>query len=672
MDRLIGFVESGLVFGLLYGLLAAGIVLVYKGTRVINFAQPYFGLQAAFIAWWLTSSAKIATVGDQGIYLAPFEANSRPRLIYGVVVAIVLTALNGAAIEHSIFRRLRNAPRLVSLVATIALAQGTVGGVALLFNRTEEQASTFRQLPQLFTYTAQFSDAFITGGHVRTFVIVPVICALGAIYFKRSKFGVAIRAAAENGEAARLLGISVDKVSAFTWIVGSILAAIAGILVVDVRNSLDVATLSTGFLVRGLAAALLGGLTSLPGAIVGGLFVGVGESVLNLWLPEVGGAAETLLFAVIIVVLLFRPGGLFGQVEQSEDKVGFVPTLRELPEHLRNGLAARGLRWIGVGVLGVMILMSFVTTSKTNFILTEVVLFALVGVSLTVLMGYAGQISLGHWGIAGMGAFTTANLIARADIPWLLTLPITFLVGMMIAVVIGAAALRIRGLYLAIATLAFNLSVEFYFFKSEWFAGSTAGIIIDRPKLGPIDLDDPSNRPMFFVCVAVLLACLWVARNLARSRTGRAFFAVRENEKAAATLGVGVTDYKLVAFGVSGGMAALAGALFATNLGLAESVTWTTQVSLTLVAMAMIGGLGALSGSVAGAFLVFGLPRLVEFENPWIVPIATGILLLVVLVRARGGVAGLLHAIRSRLIVSLEELPGGAASDAPAAPATSG
>jgi ABC-type branched-subunit amino acid transport system permease subunit len=243
---------------------------------------------------------------------------------------------------------------------------------------------------------------------------VPLICVAGAIYFKRSKFGVAIRAAAENGEAARLLGISVDKVSAFTWIVGSILAAIAGILVVDVRNSLDVATLSTGFLVRGLAAALLGGLTSLPGAIVGGVFVGVGESVLNLWLPEVGGAAETLLFAVIIVVLLFRPGGLFGQVEQSEDKVGFVPTLRELPEHLRNGLAARGLRWIGVGVLGVMILMSFVTTSKTNFILTEVVLFALVGVSLTVLMGYAGQISLGSLPVPAQSGSCRAPAASRS------------------------------------------------------------------------------------------------------------------------------------------------------------------------------------------------------------------------------------------------------------------
>jgi branched-chain amino acid transport system permease protein len=299
---------------------------------------------------------------------------------------------------------------------------------------------------------------------------------------------------------------------------------------------------------------------------------------------------------------------------------------------------------------------SMVASARTNSILIEVVVFAMVAVSLTVLMGYSGQISLGHWGLAGVGAFALGNLWVRMHLPFLLALPLTFLVGMAVSLLIGLPALRIRGPYLAVVTLAFSLAAEFFIFRSQLVGASTSGIPFVPPQIGPVDLNDPTGRPMFFFSVAVLLLMMLLARNLARSRTGRAFFSLRENEKAAATLGVHLTRYRLMAFGVSGGIASLAGAIYGLSLGRAYALDWSTATSLVLVAVVMIGGLGSMSGAVLGALLVIGVPRLVQFDNPWIVPIGTGTLLILVIVRMRGGLGGMVQAIREDLVKSFDLL----------------
>ncbi|MDQ1373005.1 MAG: branched-chain amino acid transport system permease protein, partial [Actinomycetota bacterium] len=147
-----------------------------------------------------------------------------------------------------------------------------------------------------------------------------------------------------------------------------------------------------------------------------------------------------------------------------------------------------------------------------------------------------------------------------------------------------------------------------------------------------------------------------VARNLANSRTGRGFFALRENEKAAATLGVRLTRYKLLAFAVSGGIAALGGALYASSLGLVRAADYEAPFSLTLIAIVIVGGLGSPYGAVFGALVIRGIPDLVKFNNLWIVPIGSGILLLVVVVRARGGIAGLFAILRTKFVTAVDEM----------------
>jgi len=647
VGELLSYVILGVSRGLIIGLLAVGLVLVYKGTRILNLAQPFFGLLAAFLCWWLTAQATFL----------PFTPSSRPRFLVAAVLALVLVGLNGWSLERSLFRKLRRAPRLVTLVASIAIAQGTLGIVTLLFNRNEEQAEQIRVIPSVIRTSFVVGDLGITGGDIQAFILIPLISLAAAVFFRVTRFGVAIRAAAENGESARLLGISVDRVAVFTWVAGSVLAGLAGILLSAQQGVLNTTTLSVGFLVRALAAALLGGLTSLPGAFVGGLAVGIAESVIAGYFPSTLGLPETVFFVAVILVLVFRPHGLFGTPEETEDKVAFVPALRELPARLRSSPFVPVLRRGSLlTVLVFAVAISLVTGSETNGHLVEVVVYAMVAVSLTVLMGYAGVISLGHWALVGIGAFATANLFTRFHVPFAITVPLVVVIGMWLSLLLGLPALRIRGLYLAIITLAFGYAAELYLFKSDQLASGQTGVSITAPKIGPVDLDDPSNRPLFLTGVVLLLASIWVARNLAGSVTGRSFFAVRENEKAAATLGVGLTQAKLLAFAISGGIAALAGVVHALSIGNVNAVRYPAFTSIVLVSMVMIGGLGSLLGPILGSVLVVGLPVLLEFDNEWLVPLGTGALLLVIIIEAPGGAAGLLHAVRRRSLEALVEI----------------
>lgn len=650
LEELFSYILLGLTRGLVYGILALGLVLVYKGTKVLNLAQPFFGLLGAFACWWFTARAAFL----------PFEVMTRPRMVVAALLTIALVGLHGFLLERTLFHRLRGAPRLVTLVATLAVGQGTVGLVTILFSRNQEQAETLRIIPTGIRTIVELGDVNLTGGDLQVILLVPLVCLAFATYFKRSRFGVAIRAAADNGDAARLLGVSVDRVALFTWTAGAALAALAGILLATKDGSLAVSTLSTGFLVKALAAALIGGLTSLSGALVGGLVVGIGEAIIAGYLRETIGAADLVFFLAVVLMLVFRPQGLFGERDDAEDTAAFVPAMRELPRHLRDTAYPLLLGWAGKATFVFFALAtSWVTGSATNDVLTQVLIYAMVGVSLTVLMGYTGQISLGHWALAGVGAFAAANLFTRFNVPFLLTVPLVFLIGAALSLALALPALRIKGLYLAVVTVTFSYAAELFLFRSGWLANGTTGRPMESPKLGPLNLDDPTNRPLFVFTLFLLLVMMALARNVLGSRVGRSFVALRENEKAAATLGVRLAPTRLLAFALSGGIAATAGLCFALRTGKAASIDFPTEVSLVLVLMALIGGLPTLSGPIMGSFVVFGLPFLLKFDNGWIIPIGTGILTIVVITRLPGGLGGVGLRGRREIIETLVEVEAG-------------
>jgi ABC-type branched-subunit amino acid transport system permease subunit len=678
MTEFFSFLVLGVIQGMTYGIVALGMVLIYKGSRTLNFAQPFVGLFAAFFCWYLTGTPGSALSGfGQGIetgpafikwleyplMLFPFDPGTRPRFVIAAAWSLLLIARVGHSLERDIMRRLERAPRLLTLVATIALTQGFLGLTLLIFARTEEQATTSKGIPVLLPDGWSFSigNLRVTAAYVTILVVVPAVAAAAALFFKLTKFGIAIRATAENRDAAQLLGISARRVSSFTWSVGAILAALAALLIVPAQGSLDVTSLSTGLLVRALAAALVGGLTSLPGAFVGGIVVGVAE-FLTRWRTATIGVPETVFFGIVIAVLIVRPGGIFGRAEDADDVAAFRPAVRDLPTKLRELAVSQRARWTFL-LVGIMLVcaVSLATGPFTNGVLIDVVVFAIAGVSLTVLIGYAGQISLGHFALVGVGAFSFGNLYDHTAIPFPLVFPLVIGIGMVVALAIGLPALRIRGPYLAVVTLAFALACSQWIFTSGLFARGTTGVTATPQDYRWLDLTSNTNRPLFFLAFALFLVCAWVAHNFKSSRTGRGFFSLRENEKAAATFGIDLTRYRLLAFMLSGGMAALAGSVFALRAGTGgvAAVDFPTETSLLLVAMVIIGGLGSLLGSALGAFLLFGLrPLLSEaFGDPtwaqYVVSFGAGLALLLVITRARGGLAGLAFLPRDPVVQGL-------------------
>lgn len=675
MTEFLSFTVLGLLQGMTYGIVALGMVLIYKGSRTLNFAQPFMGLFAAFFCWYLVGTpGSLATGVGQGLETAPvfirwleyplllfpFEVGTAPRLAVASFWSLLLIVRVGFALERDIMRHLERAPRLVNVVATIALGAGFLGFTQLLFLRTEGQATSQKALPVLLPSGVSFSIGRlpVTAAYIQILIVVPIVAVAAALFFKYTKFGVAIRAAAENREAAQLLGISARRVASFTWMVGAFLAGLAALLIVQTRGSLDAASLSTAILVRALAAALVGGLTSLPGALVGGLVVGVAE-FLTRWQVQTPGVPEMVFFGIVIATLIFRPGGIFGRPEAIEDVASFIPALRDMPSRVRELAVSRRARatFIAVGVLLISAI-SLATGAFTNGVLIEVAVFATVGVALTVLIGYAGQISLGHWALAGVGAFAAGNFYDHTPIPFPLVFPLVILTGMIVALVIGLPALRIRGPYLAVVTIAFALGSSQWIFTSELFARGTTGVTMTPQDYGWIDFTSDTNRPIFFLAFALFLGCAWVAHNFKQSRTGRGFFSLRENEKAAATFGIELTRYRLLAFILSGGMAALAGSVLALRAGTGgvSALDFQAETSLLLVAMVIIGGLGSLVGAALGAFFLFGVrPLLAEALGdpawvPYVVTFAAGLALIIVLTRARGGLAGLFFLPRDPVV----------------------
>lgn len=678
MDDFFAFLVLGIIRGMVYAVIALGINLVYKGSRTLNLAQPFLGLFAAFVAWYLTGFGGIAGAPatvipgiDNGpvfirwirypLGLFLFDLGSRPRFIIAAVVALLVAMRIGMRIEHDLMRRLERAPRLVRMVATLAIAQGLLGLSILLFERTREQSSQLKQLPVLLPESFSFGvgPLPVTAADVQVLIVVPLLAVGAAVFFKRSKFGVAIRATAENKEAAQILGIPAGKVSTFTWTAAGFLAGIGAILIATQQQSLDSGSLGIGLLVRALAASLVGGLTSLPGAFVGGIVVGVTEFLIRGF-TNTGGLAEIAFFGLVILVLVFRPGGIFGQRVRDSVEAALVPAIRDLPAKLRRHPVSDRFRWTAVAV-GIMLAsaISLATGSTTNFILTRVLEYGIVGIALTVLIGYAGQISLGHWALVGIGAFAAGNLYDFGPVPFVLMVPLAVGIGMLVSLVIGLPALRIRGPYLAVVTLAFAVAANELIFTWGAVARGSAGITITAPDWGWLDLDSGSNQPIFFLAFASFLLCAWVAHNFKHSRTGRGFFSLRENEKAAATFGVQLTRYRLLAFMLSGGMAALAGVIFGLRGGQVAARDFEPLTSLLLVAMVIIGGLGSITGALLGAFLMFGFPSLLQNALggadwvAWVVSFVSAIALIVAIVWLRGGLAGLLLLPRDPIVLGL-------------------
>jgi branched-chain amino acid transport system permease protein len=265
-------------------------------------------------------------------------------------------------------------------------------------------------------------------------------------------------------------------------------------------------------------------------------------------------------------------------------------------------------RWTMVAIAVLFVVVVPTTLSEYYISIINLILIAVVGaLGLNILVGYTGQISIGHGALMSVGAYTAANLITRMDMPFWVAVPAGGLMAAAIGAVIGVPSLRIKGLYLAIATLAAQLIIEWTINHVPWISGGVqASIEVPRPRLFGHALDSQTQLYLFLLFFAALAIVATI--NLVRSRIGRAFVAIRDHDIAAELIGIDIFRYKLIAFAISSFYAGVTGVLYTYYLGVANYEQFQINVSIDYLAMIIIGGLGSVLGSILGAVFVTLLP----------------------------------------------------------------
>ena len=618
----------GVVQGLTYAILAVGLVLIYKSGRFINFAHGNIGALAAVLLGKL--------VIDVG-------------LPYWVAFVAVLAgaALLGATIELTVVRRLFEAPRLVLMVATIGVSQLLLVITILPATQAEQSRLVMDGYPTPFNATWTVGNLLLGPADIAILFMVPIVAIALAAFFKLTSFGLGIRASSENADAARLAGISARRMSTLTWVIAAVLAALTAVLLAPKGSVFEIGALGPSMLVRALGAGLIARMTNLPVTFVAGLGIGVFEAVVFANFTE-GGTTDLLIFLIVMAALLWRARDLSRSSRDADEGLNYGVAVKELTAKAaalpQVKLLRQGTVVMSVAVAAVLPLLPVFGLNRqaTAFMLALTCAFIIVGLSLCLLTGWAGQVSLGQFALAGVGAFAAARLAGQG-----LPLPVVVvgagLVGAIAAAVVGLPALRVQGLYLAVSTLAFAVVGSAWLFQQEFFVVTPAGVLLERPPiLG-------SERAVYYFGLIVVVLCTWLVANFRRSSPGRTVMAARDNDKHAAALGVPVTRARLMAFMLSGFLAAVGGVVWAYASQRYTSSAFNPAIGLTVLSMVIVGGLGSIPGAILGAIFVVGIPAI--FADSQVVSLlVSGIGLLIFLLFIPGGLIRIVHTARDTLI----------------------
>jgi ABC-type branched-subunit amino acid transport system permease subunit len=602
MSSYLLFLILGLGSGATYAILGQGLVLKYRSAGVVDFAH---GAVAMFIAYVFVNLRSFGEL-ELPLVLLPHQIslNGGNGISTGlaIVISLVYAAVLGLVLYVIVYRPLQSASPLTRVCASVGVML-TLQAIAVL-NYSTEPVATNPIFP-----SSGLTVAGITFPEDRLYFtgVVVVISVALALVYRYTRFGLATRAGAENDKGAALTGISATRIAGQNWVIATVLAGVAGILIAPVA-SLD-PTSYTLFVVPALAAALIGRIQSFWITALAGLLIGCAQSEIEKlvavfsWLPQ-QGLPDSLPFVVIIVVMAVRARSVLARGGDAAERNPSV------------GLPRAPLRTAAVCfVIGLVLLFTLNNVLRFAFISSLTV--TCVALSVVVLTGYVGQVSLAQMSLAGIGGFMLGHISTSWGIgfPWSLIL--AGLCAVPVGLVIGLPALRLRGVNLAVVTLGFASALDAVLFTVESFTGGTGGLPIPQPRLPglnlAIDSGRSTNRVVFgvLVLVVVILLGLLVAR-LRLGPTGRMLLAIRSNERAAGSVGINVAQGKLLAFGLAAFIAGIGGALTGYMQGELTADSFAAFTSIGLLAIVFVAGVGRIAGAVvAGLALV-----LTAVQNP--------------------------------------------------------
>jgi ABC-type branched-subunit amino acid transport system permease subunit len=653
-------VLEGAILGLDYGLLAVGLVLIYRTSRVVNFAQGQLGVVAA-------------------VFLVKLYYDFGFNYWVALVISVALAAAVGA-LSELILRRLFNRPRVMVMVATIGLSQVLFLFTVFPFIRPKK---LFQAFPVPIDWTFHVGSFLFSPGDVLTLMVAPVVVAALAAFIRFSSWGLAMRAMAENSESARLSGVWVRRTSTVAWTLAGALSAVTAVLASPSQTSALTEVLSPDLLLLALLAALIGGMVSLPVAFIAGVGVGVVLDALewNITNPSSGPATvELILFILLQGALLLRAASLQKGARVGERSSWAMGTaaFRKTGQALRKTVGSTG---VGIGLLVAALLPLFVGVGH-SYLMSQICIFAVIALSLTVLTGWSGQVSLGQFGFVAVGADIASHI--GSGLPLIVLLPVAGLATAVVSVLVGLTALRIRGLYLAVSTLGFALFMQTSVLATSCFSlplihkqicsglPNPQSTLLARPSLFGISLTSEQAFAWFslgVLVVSVLMVRVWRDRGIARR-----LIAVRDNEIAAGSAGIPVVRTKLLAFALSGFIAGYAGVCLAFATERISTSTFDPTFSILVVSMVVIGGLDSIPGALLGALYLEGLPAIFG-ASPTVEFLTSGVGLLAFILYLPGGLAQLLHSFGDLVTGGVEQLRarrGGAPPMDPARSASAG
>jgi branched-chain amino acid transport system permease protein len=607
VNQLLLFAVLGLGTGALIAGIAVGLVQNFRGSGVTNLAlgavamvgaYEYDVLRTAGSIWVPLPSVGLAHLGH------PWG------VVPALIVALGLCALLGAIFDMIVLRRLRASSPLAKLVASLGLLL-TLQALAIQQFGTGGQSAPAVLPASASTLVHIFGGVVPADRFVLTAVVIVITAALAATY-RYTRFGLATRAAAENETAADLSGLAPQTISAANTMGAFVVAGVLGILVAP-TSQLDPTTLPF-IVIPALGAALLARFSSFAVAAATGIAMGIIQSELlylqtKSWFPQSGGVpltgiADLIYFVIIAGVLLFQGRSLPTRGSLFEARLPAAPSARRIvaPSLIAATLCGVALLVFSFAVRGAII---------------NTLIGALVCMSLVVITGFVGQVSLVQVGLGGIAGLSVARLALNAGIGFPLGAIFGVLIATGVGVIVALPAFRVRGVNLAILTVAGMVAIEnFVLDNPSWGSGPGGALAVSPPRLVGLDLGPGGGflglhydvpTPTFgFVCLITVLALGMLVAALRRSLVGQLMLAVRSNERAAAAVGISPRAMKMLAFALSSFIGAVAGVLYAYDLASVSPAQFGTTTALEFVAFAYLGGITTVRGAMVGALLAPG------------------------------------------------------------------
>ncbi len=621
------FIIVGLTAGGAYALTAIGVVTIYRGSGVLNFAHGAIGMAGTYVFWEFYKDGA-ATHG-----LTPVAKwGVGPAITMGIVAGAVI----GLFVYLLVMYPLRNASELARVIATLGVLLIIQNAALLLYSSETVVIPRFLGHDSYDVFGAPLRhDAAIV------LIVVAALTILLPLLFRFTRLGLSATALQVQPVAASTLGISPHPAGIITWTLGGSLAAAAGILVVP---SIGLSPTQLTLLINyALAASLLGKFRNYFITVAAALAMGIAESVMILY--NITDWIRLMTPFVVITVALIAGGTAVPGRGFAESRLPKVGTGRLRP--------TQAALWLGIAV--------FVALGFSNgwsISMANAAIAALVSLSIVIVTGYAGQVSLATYALMGVGALLGAHAVGSWGLGYGMTIVVGTLGGAVAGLLLGLPAIRVRGIDLTVATLVFSIVIANTVFISSVFIGNNGfdGIVVPNPTLFGADMDPGLHPQRFTILVMIILVVVAIGTvNLRRSVAGRRFLAVRANERGAAALGISVGGTKVAAFALGGAVAGLAGSLTVFRSRTVTFTNFDVFKSIYALAFTIVSGVGYVAGGIYSGVISNGGPVSFLFRNlsskiDQLLAIASGLLVVQIMLQNPNGIIALMSEQKAWLV----------------------